>query len=91
MQVPSQHLLSEFGSFIRVRPDWLEESYSYNVYLSFRLAEGGDRDLADVDPGFVGKVCVYGGWVHYCRKGQAGSAVADIRGVGWMHSRLTVS
>ncbi len=58
VQVPSQHLWNEPESFIRIQPDWLDQNHRYNIYLSFRQSDGGDRDLEEVAPQYAGKVGV---------------------------------
>ncbi|KAG2440416.1 hypothetical protein HYH02_010304 [Chlamydomonas schloesseri] len=56
--LPAQYVSS--SCLIRIRPDWLGVNYTHNVYLSFRVAAGGDADLSVVDGGnYNGKVLVH--------------------------------
>ncbi len=55
--MPSQHYEQE--SFIRIRPTWLGDDYTHNVYLSFRMPRGGDEHLAEVAPEHAGRVLVH--------------------------------
>ncbi|KAG2426886.1 hypothetical protein HXX76_012673 [Chlamydomonas incerta] len=55
----SQHLSN--ASLVRIRPDWLAGArYSHHLYLSYRVADGGDADLDEVAGGqYAGKVLIH--------------------------------
>ncbi len=57
LQLPSQHYERE--CLIRIRPEWLGDAYTHNVYLSFRKPLGGDEHLAEVAYDHAGRVLVH--------------------------------
>ncbi|KAG2484833.1 hypothetical protein HYH03_016400 [Edaphochlamys debaryana] len=52
--LPAQHVSSK--NMIRIRPTWLGEAHSHNLYISYRQARAGDSGL---DPELDGKVLLH--------------------------------
>ncbi|KAG2429156.1 hypothetical protein HYH02_014191 [Chlamydomonas schloesseri] len=57
-KLPAQH--STNACLLRIRPSWLGDKHTHNLYLSYRIAYGGDADLSNVAEGrYNGKVLIH--------------------------------